>query len=116
MAGMIKVPWIRWQRFRVRGVVRDEASGKPVAGLRVQAFDKDLFSDDFLGDTTTDAEGSFEIRFTDADFKDAVESQPDLYLTVFEPGRHEPIADTSYEIRENASSDEYYEIRVPARK
>lgn len=114
MAKMIPVPWIRWQHFHVFGVVLEAESGRPLPRLQVQAFDKDLFSDDFLGEATTDDEGRFDIGFTDADFKDAVESQPDIYLTVLAPGHAQPLHDTSYAIRENASNEEYYEIRIPA--
>jgi hypothetical protein len=114
MARLIPVPWLRWQRFRVSGVVLEEGSRRPLPGLRVQAFDKDVFSDDFLGDCSTDEHGRFVIRFTDVEFKDALESQPDLYLAVFVPGRREPVHDTSHEIRWDASDDEHYEISIPA--
>jgi hypothetical protein len=116
MSRSIPVPWLRWQRFRVWGVVREEGSERPLSGLRVQAFDKDAVSDDFLGDCSNDEQGRFEIRFTDADFKDVIESQPDIYLMVFAPGRKEPIYDTSYAVRRNASQEEYYEIQIPAEK
>src|SRR5690606_29951615 len=59
----IRVPWYTWRRFRVRGVVVEAGTGAPVAGYRVAAFDRDVLSDDFLGDCDTDAEGRFEIRF-----------------------------------------------------
>ena len=114
MVKLIPVPWLRWQRFRVSGVICEEESGRPLAGLHVQAFDKDVVSDDFLGDGSTNAEGRFEIRFTDADFKDAVEAQPDIYLRVYSPDASEPIYDTSHSIRRNADSEEYYEIRIPS--
>lgn len=113
MPKFLPVPWIRWQRFRVEGVVREQESGSPLPGLVVCAFDKDLIKDDYLGETETDAEGRFEIRFTDADFKDAIESHPDLYLCVFSPGSDEPVHDTSFAIRRNASEEEYYDIEIP---
>jgi hypothetical protein len=113
MPKFLPVPWIRWQRFRVAGVVRESESGRPLRDLLVRAFDKDLVQDDFLGESETDAGGRFEIRFTDADFKDAVESRPDLYLCVFVPGVDEPVHDTSYEIRKDAGRQEYYEIAIP---
>lgn len=113
MPEFVPVPWIRWQRFRITGLVVTEDSARAAEGLRVTAFDKDLVKDDFLGEAVTDAEGHFEIRFTDADFKDVLESQPDIYLCVFVPGQPTPIADTACEIRENASQEEYFRIEVP---
>ena len=112
MPQFLPVPWIRWQKFRIEGVVRASGTGDPVAGLRVTAFDKDLVKDDFLGESMTDTEGRFEIRFTDADFKDVLESQPDIYLCVFQPGKDTPLADTSATIRENASPEEYFDLEV----
>ncbi len=114
MGKTIRVPWIRWQRFRVRGVVRDERTGKPLGGHRVQAFDKDVWSDDFLGECDTDSDGRFEIRFTDADFKDVAESSPDIYLVIWPPGATEPVHSTSSEVREDASDDEYFDISIDA--
>ena len=113
MPKFLPVPWIRWQRFRVAGIVQESETGRPLPGLVVCAFDKDVVTDDYLGESETDAVGRFEIRFTDADFKDAVESQPDLYLCVFVPGDDQPVHDTSYAIRRDASEDEYYEIEIP---
>jgi hypothetical protein len=115
MPKFLPVPWLRWQRFRVEGVIREKESGRPLAGLLVRAFDKDVVHDDFLGEAETDASGRFEIRFTDADFKDVVESRPDLYLCVFAPGRKDAVHDTSFAIRRNASDDESYEIEISGR-
>ncbi len=113
MPKFLRVPWIRWQRFRVSGRVREQESGRPITGLRVCAFDQDVVQDDFLGETTTDADGRFEIHFTDAAFKDFSESRPDLYLCLFREGSRDPIVDTSYEVRDDASEEEYYDIAIP---
>ena len=86
MPSFLPVPWVTWQRFCVAGVVRERETRRPLQGLVVCAYDKDLITDDYLGECATDGEGRFEIRFTDADFKDAVETRPDLYLCVFERG------------------------------
>ena len=108
----IPVPWIQWRRFRVWGVLRDEATGAPLPGQLIQAFDQDVVSDDFLGESTTDDEGRFEIRFTDADFKDAMESQPDIYLVVSSSDGAGIVYDTRHALRRDASQDEYYEILI----
>ena len=114
MPKFLPVPWVQWRRFSVAGVIREEGSGRPLPGLMVCAFDQDIVKDDYLGECETDAEGRFEIRFSDADFKDAIESQPDLYLCVFEPGNADPIHDTSYSVRKNASDEEFYDIEIAA--
>lgn len=115
MPPTIRVPWYAWRRFRVRGVVVEEGTGAPVAGYRVAAFDQDVIRDDFLGDCDTDADGRFEIRFLETDFKDVMEVRPDLYLQVFAPGSLDPLADTSGEVREDAGEDEFFEVRIPRR-
>ena len=112
MPDFMRVPWYRWKRYRIDGVVREQQSGRPVSGLLVRAFDKDVIRDDHLGDTTTDAEGRFTILFNDAAFKDVFEERPDIYLCIFASGRSEPVHDTSYEIRQNAGHEEYFEIEI----
>jgi carotenoid cleavage dioxygenase len=112
MPKSVPVPWIQWRRFRITGLIREEESGRPLPGLMVCAFDKDVIKDDYLGENLTDADGRFEIRFTDADFKDAIESRPDLYLYIFVPGHDDPVHDTSYQVRQNATDDEYFDIRI----
>lgn len=112
MTKWIPVPWVQWRRYRVAGVIREAESGRPVPGLWVQAFDEDVQSDDFLGECGTDADGRFEIDFTDADFKDVLESRPDLYLLVRSEARG-VILDTSFEVRRDASESEYFELTVP---
>lgn len=113
MPEFVPVPWIRGQDFRVKGVVRELDTGHPLPGLVVAAFDRDFVDDDFLGESETDAAGRFEIHFTDAEFKDVIESQPDLYLCVFRPGTKQPIHDTSYAVRKDAGADEHYDIAIP---
>ncbi len=112
MSRSIPVPWLQWQRFLVKGTLREKETGRPLPGLVVSAFDKDLVKDDFLGTAETDEEGRFEIRFMDVDFKDLLESRPDLFLRVFLPGASDPVLDTSFEVRRNASNEEIYEIEI----
>ena len=113
MPDFLTVPWIRWERFRVEGTVREKESGRPLPGLIVRVFDKDFFSDDYLGEDETDAEGRFEVGFTDADFKDELESRPDLYLCVMARGSAEPIHDTEDAVREHAHHEEIFQIEIP---
>lgn len=67
--------------FLIRGRVLDEG-GRPMPGVRVSAFDRDVLADDFLGYAFTDEEGRFEIRYSESDFKSLpLERKPDLKLT-----------------------------------
>lgn len=112
MSRLIPIPWMQWKTHRVSGVVLEHGSRQPLPGLMVNAFDKDVIQDDYLGQCETDAEGRFEIRFTDADFKDFGEAHPDIYLSVFERGRPAPVHDTSHAVRHEASDDEFFEILI----
>jgi carotenoid cleavage dioxygenase len=113
VSNSIPIPWVQWQRFRIQGVVREKGSLRPLPGLIVRVFDRDLVLDDHLGDAITNADGVFELDFTDADFKDVVETRPDLYLRIFHASGGDAIHDTSHAIRRDASRDEYFEIEIP---
>ena len=68
--------------YRVDGVITDEASGKPIPGLRVRAYDKDFFREQLLGDGHTDDTGRYEIRFDRDDFTGPlirIERHPDIF-------------------------------------
>jgi len=71
--------------YRITGRVRDEQN-RPAKDYVVQAFDKDLgiylHPDDRLGKANTEDDGSFEILFNEATFKDWFESDPNVYLQV----------------------------------
>jgi hypothetical protein len=67
--------------FVVRGRVVDE-QGRPVEGLMVSAFDRDVRFDDKLGAALTDREGAFEIGYIRQDFRETGEIGPDLFVTV----------------------------------
>jgi hypothetical protein len=51
-------------RYRVSGLIREQGTRRPLLGLVVRGFDADVVLDDLLGETRTDAEGHFEIVFT----------------------------------------------------
>lgn len=99
----------------VLGIVVEEESGRPVPGLRIRAFDKDLLRDDDLGDSITDAEGRFEIVFTEAHFRDFTETAPDLYIRVYD-AQGRLLHSTENEVRRNARAREYFEVAIPRSK
>jgi hypothetical protein len=65
----------------VKGTVTD-LQGKPLVGYTVTIFDKDILRDDVLGVTKTNASGEYTLSYRTQDFRDAFETEPDLYLTV----------------------------------
>jgi hypothetical protein len=99
--------------MRLYGTVVEEESGKPLEGLFVRAYDKDLISDDHLGDTHTDATGRFEIEYSEVQFRDFNETLPDLYLRIFDASGKRLLHSTERQVRKNALVVERFEIRIP---
>ena len=66
----------------VMGRITDKASGKGVANVRVSAYDMDRKLDDYLDSTRTDALGYYRIEYTERDFKDLGDKQPETYIVV----------------------------------
>ena len=57
----------------------------PLAGLRVEAWDKDLLIDDFVGEAVSDNNGLFTISFTANRFKDLfMDRKLDLFFKIFQ--------------------------------
>ena len=73
--------------FIVRGSIKD-INGHPLKNLMVQAMDSDQEwfddrSDDILGSTWTKNDGSFEISFSEEQYKENfLERNPDVFLIV----------------------------------
>ena len=102
--------------MRVVGTVVEQESGKPLEGLRVRAYDKDLVFDDDLGETTTDSGGRFEISYTDVQFRDLEETEPDLYLRVYDASGSRLLYSTEKAVRRSALMLEEYDIQIPRDK
>jgi carotenoid cleavage dioxygenase len=100
----------------VAGTVVEQETGKPIQGLRVRAYDKDLIFDDKLGDTLTDAEGKFEIRFTEAQFRDFGETSPDLYIRIYDRTGKKLLYTTEKAVRRDALVREYFDVKIPKAK
>lgn len=99
--------------MRVIGTVVEQESGKPLAGLRVRAYDKDWVFDDDLGETTTDADGRFEISYTDVQFRDLEETQPDVYLRIYDAGGSRLLYSSEKAVRRSAKMIEHFDIKIP---
>ncbi len=69
--------------FVVHGSVRDN-HGKPQAKRIVRAFDKDLRKEQLLGESITDRQGVYEIKYSAEKFSEADNATaPDLIVRVF---------------------------------
>jgi len=105
--------------FKITGVVREKESKRPVPGLLVRAFDKDLFYDDLLGNAITGSDGTFSIGYEGKDFQELFEKRPDIYFVIYgsatarDPGRagDKPIYTTG--VRFKAGLREHFLIEIP---
>jgi hypothetical protein len=95
--------------YKIQGrVVAQDDPQNGVSGLRVEAWDKDLLVDDYLGYATTDEAGDFTIEFDEdhyrryfiKKFQEIFDRYPDLYFKVFQDGRL--LADTHDKVIWNA--------------
>lgn len=59
------------------------ADGSPVVGVKVVAFDRDLRSEQLLGEAPTDKDGNYRIRYDDARYLAAETGSADLVVRVF---------------------------------
>ncbi|MBL0136047.1 MAG: carboxypeptidase regulatory-like domain-containing protein [Chitinophagaceae bacterium] len=71
------------QTYNISGVIKDN-SKKGISNLRVEAWDKDLLIDDFVGEATTDKNGKFKIGFTVKRFRELfLDRKPDIFFKVY---------------------------------
>jgi hypothetical protein len=69
--------------YRVYGFVRD-ALQKPLAGVSVKAFDKDIRAEQLLGmSATTDATGAYQVSYSQRDFAETDLLAADVVIRVF---------------------------------
>lgn len=102
--------------MRVIGTIVEQESGKPLEGLRVRAYDKDWVFDDDLGETTTDAAGRFEISYSEYQYRDHEETQPDIYLRVYDADGSRLLYSSEKAVRRSAQVTEHFDIRIPREK
>jgi hypothetical protein len=63
-------------------------SGAGLANMRIEAWDKDLAIDDFVGEATSDSLGRFSITFTQSRFRELfLDRKPDLYFRIYAGGQ-----------------------------
>ncbi len=71
------------QNYKISGQLVNKAN-KPLPNLRIEAWDKDLLFDDFVGESISDSDGRFEISFTEAHYRELFfDTRPDLYFKIY---------------------------------
>jgi hypothetical protein len=102
--------------YRITGAVADPATGLPVGGLVVKAFDRDFFRQQPLGESVTDAAGHYHITFGRDDFTGPLirlEHHPDIIIRVYDPeGRL--VHSTDGKVVEGAGRDTRIDIALGA--
>ena len=70
------------QFYDVKGTIR-LADGSPAAGVKVSAFDRDLRTEQLLGQSTTGRDGSYRIQYSGDAFATAETGSVDLVIKAF---------------------------------
>lgn len=84
MVKKLKRPPRKVTVFHISGHITHRDTGKGLAGLRVDAVDKDLSYEQQLGSTHTDDYGQYEIIFTSDKIGKAEKGGPDIVVRVFD--------------------------------
>ena len=98
-------------RFVVRGTVVNP-NGRPFAGGTVRAFDRDLRSEQLLGEARTDAQGHYEINYKPESFINAERGSADLAVKVFDASGQLLYDPTMDEVVFNAPNEAVVDIQL----
>lgn len=98
--------------FVIYGKITGKQRKKGIAGLIVEALDKDLLVDDKLGSAVTDKKGNFEIVYDSNDFRELFfDQKPDIYLKV-KNINGETIYTSEQKVKYQASRVEEFDIVI----
>ena len=93
------------KKFQIVGRLIDRKNRSALSGYLIEAWDSDLFIDDFVGCDTTDAEGKFHMEFSEKYFRELFfDRHPDIYFKIFKRG--ELIASTEDSVLWNVQAGE----------
>ena len=81
-AASLQVGTTKNESRRVYGMIRDEL-GKPLTGMLVAVYDRDLRNEQWLGETTTEA-GKYEVVYTSEQFARAEKASADIVVKVLD--------------------------------
>ena len=107
--------------FEICGIVRESESKRPVSGLFVRVFDKDLLFADLLGNAITAADGTFSIHYEGSDFRELFEKRPDIFLNIYgcqaiedaDCSMNTPLYTTRRHVTFAAGHSDYFVLEIP---
>ena len=102
--------------FSLSGHVREQGTGRPLAGLVVRAHDRDLHVHDLLGSATTADSGEYHIAFAEAELREVSERSPDLVLTVFDPDLDQVVHIGPGVIRWKSGGEQVHDLELPRQR
>ena len=76
------MPEFNENEFTVEGIIYDEFN-VPLPNVKIQLFDKDLRTEQLLGETVTKEKGQYIVKYTSAKFSRAEKVSADIILKVF---------------------------------
>lgn len=98
--------------FIIKGTVFETSSNNPISGVRVEAWDKDLGTDDYLGSAITGSDGKFTITFDESMFREwFFDRYPDIYFKVYRCG--DLLTSTENSVIYNVKKPTNVKIQVP---
>ncbi|MFX1298317.1 MAG: hypothetical protein ACFFD2_26115 [Promethearchaeota archaeon] len=99
--------------YKISGRITDKETGAGIAGLRVQAWDKDMgYLDEYLGEIMTSENGEFVIEYTEDKFDQwGIDEKPDIYLLVSNQ-KGAIIYNTIETVRYEAGKEEIFNIQI----
>ncbi|MGH8613061.1 MAG: hypothetical protein ACREYF_13855 [Gammaproteobacteria bacterium] len=72
-------------RFTISGKVIVSGEVFDLSGYKIQVFDKDLRTEQLLGEAVTNVEGTYQINYTGEQFRRAEKGTADLFFRIFDP-------------------------------
>lgn len=97
--------------FSISGKVQDTI-GQTVSNVIVGAYDKDLRTEQFLGQSVTDIEGKYQIRYTYDQFAEVENESADILIRVYDESKNLLFESDADEILYNAPVNAVYDIKL----
>jgi len=97
---------------KLSGTVTD-ANTNPLEGLLVQVFDKDLRTEELIGEVCTDRKGAYRLQYDPSKFLKGEKKYPDLAVSVFDPlGKQKLYTTAMNDVVFNAKRNEKINVRL----